>query len=128
MSRIAPPGQNKGTVFTALSKYGEATCAELARYCGITETAVNSAINKLHAAGEAHVSRWAHVGAKGAFTRVWTLGPGQDAPRPTPKPRYIKKPKSLPFGTDERTPDLPTSYAFKSVFAGGKNPWLPKEH
>ena len=120
--RIRPPGLNEQEVLAALNELGEATCVELERRCGISNPSVSVALNKLKAADKAHVSHWTRVGSKSAFSRVWVPGPGEDAPRPAKVPRVRKQP---PFSEPiERTADLPTSYAFKSIFVGNKNPWV----
>ena len=119
--RIRPPGLNEQEVAAALIELGEATCVELERRCGISNPCVSTALNKLKAAGKAHVSYWKRVGSKSAFSRVWVPGPGEDAPRPAKVPRVRKQP---PFAEPvERTAELPTSYAFRSIFVGNKNPW-----
>lgn len=119
--RIRPVGLNEQEVAAALTELGEATCVELERHCGISNPCVSAALNKLKAADKAHVSHWTRVGSKSAFSRVWVPGPGEDAPRPAKVPRVRKQ---LPFSEPvERTPNLPTSYAFRSIFVGNKNPW-----
>ncbi len=121
MNRIRPPGANERDVIAALAKLGEATCAELGQHCGLSDPSTNDALSRLRAAGKAHVSYWKRPNSKSVYSRVWVLGFGEDAPRPAKTPRIRRK---LPFSEPvERTPDLPTSYAFKSVFAGNKNPW-----
>lgn len=110
-------------VAAALAELGEATCVELGLRCSMASASVNAALLKLRADKKVHVERWTDPKPKGASARVWVLGPGEDAPRPAKAPRVRKQPLFFSTATEAHTPNLPTSYAFKSVFVGDKNPW-----
>ncbi|WP_213761794.1 hypothetical protein [Caballeronia sp. dw_19] len=60
---------------------------ELAVKIGVSERAARFRVNDLHAAGRIHITRWERFSPHGAPSRMWALGPGEDAPRPKPIPR-----------------------------------------
>ena len=118
--RIRPVGLGLQEVQAALAVLGEATCRDLEVRCEMSNPSVNAALLKLKAAGLAYVKEWTRIPPKCAFSRVWTLGRGEDAPRPKPTPR-VRETVSKSLG--EATPGIPMDFVVKSVFVGGKNPW-----
>lgn len=60
---------------------------ELSVKLAISERAARFRVNDLHAAGRIHITRWERFSPHGAPSRMWALGPGEDAPRPKPVPR-----------------------------------------
>jgi hypothetical protein len=63
---------------------GTRTCAELAEDTGLHVLTIYDWVRELHRQGVLHVCMWEGEGR--SSMRVFKLGPGKDAPRPT-KPR-----------------------------------------
>lgn len=122
---IAAKGAVRKAVVSTLGRIGRGSCAEIERRGDIADGGSRAALWALHKDDLAHITAWERSTEKSAPAAVWVLGPGQNAPRPAPKPRasrgYVAK--SSPFSDGERTADLPMEYPVKSAFVGGVNPW-----
>ena len=92
---------------------------------GAVRKAVVSTLERIGRGSCAEIERRGDIADGGSRAALWVLGPGQNAPRPAPKPRasrgYVAK--YSPFSDGERTADLSMDYPVKSVFVGGVNPW-----
>jgi hypothetical protein len=62
---------------------------ELAAKLGISNRAAGFRVNDLHAAGRIHITKWERFSPHGAPSRMWALGPGEDALRPKPIAKKI---------------------------------------
>lgn len=68
---------------------------ELSAKLGISNRAAGFRVNDLHAAGRVHITKWERFSPHGAPSRMWALGPGEDAPRPKPIAKKILERKRI---------------------------------
>jgi hypothetical protein len=62
---------------------GTMTCRELAEYTGLHYLTVLHYTKAMHKAGAAHVAAWENDSVGRCSIRVYRLGPGKDAKKPT---------------------------------------------
>lgn len=117
---LIPNGPVSHAAAKALQEMEQGTSTEIERRAGLIDSASRVALRKMHEAKLIHIADWHRDDPRGPWSRVWRWGSGVDAERPAQLERVRK---GSPFGDDERTPGLQMDYAFKSVFAGGVNPW-----
>lgn len=68
---------------------------ELSVKLGISNRAAGFRVNDLHAAGRIHITRWERFSPHGVPSRIWALGPGEDAPRPEPGDHKVLERKRI---------------------------------
>lgn len=86
-------------VLEALKDVGDMTALEMGRHLGITRDQAAAHLNHLRHPSpkypdkRAHIARWTHddeVARKSYPRPIYSAGPGDDAPKPRPKPSRVK--------------------------------------
>lgn len=84
--------ENNAKVLQAIRELGPISTSELYElFDAWSKNTVHLSLKALHQAQEVHISKWTRqeTGKPGPMGRVWTAGPGTDAPRPKPKSHRV---------------------------------------